>query len=51
MTGVDLTRIDGVDVMTATAVISAAGWDLSKWPTEHHFVSWLRSAESILLCR
>jgi hypothetical protein len=23
-------------------VISEAGWDMSKWPTEHHFVSWLR---------
>jgi transposase len=42
MTGVDLTRIDGIDVMTATTVISEAGWDMSKWVTEHHFVSWLR---------
>lgn len=42
MTGVDLTRVDGIDVMTATTVISEAGWDMSKWQTEHHFVSWLR---------
>ncbi len=42
MTGVDLTRIDGIDVMTATTVISEAGSDMSKWATEHHFVSWLR---------
>jgi transposase len=42
MTGVDLTCIDGIDVMTATTVISEAGWDMSKWKTEHHFVSWLR---------
>jgi transposase len=42
MTGTDLTRIDGVDVMTATTVISEAGWDMSKWQTENHFVSWLR---------
>jgi transposase len=42
MTGVDLTRIDGIDVRTAATVISEAGWDMSKWPTEHHFVSWLR---------
>jgi transposase len=42
MTGVDLTRIDGIDVTTATTVISEAGWDMSKWPDEHHFVSWLR---------
>ena len=42
MTGTDLTRIDGIDVMTATTVISEAGYDMSKWQTENHFVSWLR---------
>src|ERR1700739_1427763 len=42
MTGTDLTRIDGIDVMTATTVISEAGWDMSKWKREDHFVSWLR---------
>jgi transposase len=42
MTGTDLTRIDGIDVRTATTVVSEAGWDMSKWRTENHFVSWLR---------
>jgi transposase len=42
MTGTDLTQIDGIDVMTATTILSEAGWDMSKWKTEHHFVSWLR---------
>src|SRR5882724_770913 len=42
MTGTDLTRIDGIDVMTATTIISEAGYDMSKWGTENHFVSWLR---------
>src|SRR5207244_3558098 len=42
MTGTDLTRIDGIDVMTAMTIISEAGWDMSKWPDEDHFVSWLR---------
>ena len=42
MTGTDLTRIDGLDVMTATTVISEAGYDMSKWADENHFVSWLR---------
>ena len=28
--------------MTATTILSEAGWDMSKWETEHHFVSWLR---------
>src|ERR1700680_326682 len=42
MTGTDLTRIDGIDIITATTILSEAGWDMSKWKTEHHFVSWLR---------
>jgi transposase len=42
MTGTDLTRIDGIDVMTAMTILSEAGWDMSKWKTEDHFVSWLR---------
>jgi len=40
--GTDLTQIDGIDVMTATTILSETGWDMSKWKTEHHFVSWLR---------
>jgi len=46
MTGVDLTQIDGIDVMTAATVISEAGWDMSRWETENHFVSWLRLSPS-----
>ena len=42
MTGTDLTQIDGIDVMTATTILGEAGWDMSKWKTEDHFVSWLR---------
>jgi transposase len=42
LTGTDLTQIDGIDVMTATTILSEAGWDMSKWKTEHHYVSWLR---------
>ena len=42
ISGTDLTRIDGIDVMTAMTILSEAGWDMSKWKTEHHFVSWLR---------
>jgi transposase len=41
-TGTDLTQIDGLDVMTATTILSEAGWDMSKWEDEDHFVSWLR---------
>lgn len=39
--GVDLTLIDGVDVLTAQAVISEVGLDMSKWETVKHFTSWL----------
>src|SRR5262249_31193146 len=28
--------------MTATTILSEVGWDMSKWKTENHFVSWLR---------
>jgi transposase len=42
ITGTDLTQIDGIDVRTAATVVSEAGWDMSKWEDENHFVSWLR---------
>ena len=41
MTGVDLTRIDGVDSYTALKVISEVGTDMTKWPSAGHFASWL----------
>lgn len=42
MTGVDLTRIDGVSVHTAQTVITEIGLDLSAFKNEKHFVSWMR---------
>ena len=41
MTGVDLTRIDGIDGFTALKVISEIGADMTKWPSAKHFASWL----------
>ena len=41
MTGVELTRIDGVDAYTALKVISEIGADMTKWPSAKHFASWL----------
>jgi transposase len=38
--GVDLTTIDGIDVMTAETILSEIGTDLSRFQTEQHFVSW-----------
>ena len=37
MTGTDLTQIDGIDVMTATTILSEAGWDMSKWADREPF--------------
>ena len=41
ITGVDLTRIDGISATTALKVISEIGLDMSCWPTAKHFASWL----------
>ena len=41
MTGVDLTRIDGVDAFTALKVVGEIGTDMTRWPTAKHFASWL----------
>jgi len=40
--GVDLTRIDGINVGAAKTVITEVGLDLSAFPSEAHFASWLR---------
>ena len=41
VTGVDLTLIDGIDVMVAQTILSEVGLDMSRWKTESHFASWL----------
>jgi len=41
MCGVDLTRIDGIDVTTALVVVSEIGADLGRFPSDKHFASWL----------
>ena len=41
MCGVDLTRIDGIDVTTALAVVSEVGTDMSRFPSAKAFASWL----------
>src|SRR5437588_7461657 len=42
--GVDLTTIDGVDVMTVQTFVSELGTDMSRWRTEDHLVSYLKLA-------
>jgi transposase len=39
--GVDLTAIAGLEASSAQVLVSEIGTDLSKWPTEKHFASWL----------
>jgi transposase len=39
--GVDLTAIDGIDALTAHAIITEIGIDVNAWPTVKHFTSWL----------
>ena len=38
--GVDLTAIEGIDVMIAETIFSEIGTDMSRFKDEHHFVSW-----------
>jgi hypothetical protein len=44
ITGVDLTRVDGLDAVLVQDVLSEIGLDMTKWPTDKHFTSWLRLA-------
>jgi len=39
--GVDLTAIDGIDVGTTLVILAEIGGDVSRFPTEKHFASWL----------
>ena len=41
ITGIDLTAVDGLDTLTVLKIISETGLDMSLWPTEKHFGSWL----------
>ncbi len=39
--GVDLTKVDGLNVQTVQTIISEVGVDMSRWSTEKNFASWL----------
>jgi transposase len=39
--GVDLTEIEGIEVGTALVILAELGVDVSRFPTEKHFASWL----------
>ncbi len=44
LTGVDLSQIDGIGPYHALRLLSEIGTDMSRWPTEQHFTSWLTLA-------
>ena len=39
--GVEITRVDGLDVMTVQTALAELGTDFRAWPSEQHFSSWL----------
>jgi transposase len=39
--GLDLTEIEGIDVGTALVILAEIGVDVSRFPSEKHFASWL----------
>jgi transposase len=41
ITGVDLTAIDGINILTAQTVIAEVGCDMTRFDTEGHFASYL----------
>lgn len=44
LTGVDLTAVDGLDSVLVQEILSEIGLDMSAWPSDKHFTSWLRLA-------
>ena len=41
ITGVDLTRIDGIEAGSALGLIGEIGTDMTRWKSANHFASWL----------
>ena len=41
LTGVDLTKIDGINALTAQTIVTECGFDMSRFPSEKHYSSWL----------
>jgi len=39
--GVDLVAIDGLEISSVLTITSETGFDMSPWPTDGHFTSWL----------
>ena len=39
--GVDVQNLAGIGPLTAVNLLSETGYDMTRWPTEKHFTSWL----------
>lgn len=44
LTGVDLAQLDGIGPYTALRLLSEIGTDMTRWPSDKHFTSWLTLA-------
>jgi transposase len=44
LTNTDLSQIDGIGPHTALRLVAEIGTDMTRWPTEQHFTSWLTLA-------
>ena len=44
LTGCDLSQIDGLGPAATLTIVAEIGTDVSAWPTEKHFTSWLHLA-------
>jgi len=44
LTGVDLSQLDGIGPYNALRLVSEIGTDMTRWPTDKHFTSWLTLA-------
>jgi transposase len=44
LTGADLSQIDGIGPYNALRLIAEIGTDMTRWPTDKHFTSWLTLA-------
>lgn len=49
ISGVDLFHIDGIRAKTATTIFTEVGTDLSPFPNENAFVSWMRLAPRVAI--
>lgn len=41
LAGVDLTQVDGLNILSIQTILSEIGTDMSKWASVKHFTSWL----------